>query len=343
MSHGPWPMRVLARGLPIGPAGAVSFAHTHFVFGFEPRGCMEPCPARLERLDLADGSVRGGKVFSPESDLVALPHEMAVVSPRRVAPDGVVSGGWVVSTFSPTRLGSSTRRRLSLGSPDHVSVAAEGTLGGDIWISVGNRLELVDPTTGAVVRAVRVPVDVIQLAVTPDRRRLYVAGLRARTHSPLILTEYDSSSGRVLSSTSRRVPAGDLPLITPTDGGVWVAPGNAAAVFLRQRGLEPVHLTGGTVPPPGRGAYQDGVTDVGRFVILTSAGGTSCVDPASGRLRARAASVSAAGTLSTTALATSGRTLFVLGLHYPRQPNGGPVPSDVGVLFSIRVPEACLG
>lgn len=338
VSHRPWATTVLARHLRIGPH-VVALPGSPDVVGSAPDDCHEPCPFRLERLDLTTDRVRGGSVLSSATSLVALPHGLALLTAPS-APLVVQPGAWFVSRLSVSGLepGALRRVRLPLALPP--AVAARGTSRA-VWMGAGQRLALVALRTGRALITVPVPFDVLQAAVSPDGRRLYVVGVpHGEDHADMI-EEYGAEDGRLLTSVRRRF-AGDFPVLTASNTGVWVAPGNAPAQLLGERGLRPRRLSPGAVPPSGRGAYQDTVTDLGAFVLVQSRRGMTCLSP-SGRLRGRTEWASARQAPSWTPIRAEKGRLLALGLHYPRQPHGGPVPADVGVLFSVHLPAACFG
>lgn len=338
---GPWQTTVLARHLLFGPDGAVPLPHSPYVLGFEPESCVDPCPSRIERLDLDNYRVRSGPEFSAYTDLVLLGQRAAVVSARQVAADGNVSGGWLVTTLSLARLTSGVPRPLPIRSPSAGWEAAAGSSNATIWVSPGRQIDLVEATTGRVLASVPVPFEVASLATDPDGNRLYVLGTPARK-APLFLDEYDARNGHLLATFSERVPAGNAPTLTPTNEGVWLVPGNAPPQLFRREGLGRVHLRAGTLPPSGFGAYQDSVTDLGAFVLIKSESGESCVSAQSGRLRAKASWSLGGEAPNWSALEIRRGRLLVLSLRYPHVV-GGPVPSDVGVLSSVKVPAACFG
>lgn len=339
---GPWPTKVLARHLSLDPDGAMPLAHSPYVLGFRPRPCIDPCPAVLERLDVDTDRVRSGTEFSPDSDLVAFRHELAVVSAREVSADGNVSGGWRVTTVSPLSLRSSISKSLPVKSRLVGWEATAGSSGTDIWVSSGRQIVLVDPRTARILIRVPVPFDVTQLATAPDGSRVYVAGIPARKEEPVFLNEYDASNGHRLATLSERLPEGNLAILAPTDDGVWLVPGNAPPQLLRRQGLLRVHLRPGTLPPPGFGPYQDSVTDLGAFVLIKSESGESCVSPTNGRLRAKATWSLGGMAPSWSPLEINRGRVLVLSVHYPHVV-GRPVPSNVGILSSVRVPAACFG
>jgi hypothetical protein len=228
---------------------------------------------RVARIDPRTGVVRSSVPFEGGTDLVLVGSRVWVSG---AAPFGSFAGATTVYGFDA--------RTLVLRQEVHMRwrpvALAAGPSG--LWAGAGDRLYLLDPSDGRIVSSSRVRGVVVDLAVDPTSRRLYVATRRAHSGEGLPITERDASSGRLLAASLEPLPFAASAL-APTPAGVWVsAPtGNFGAVLLL-RGTD-LRAAGPSIEAQQSVAAT--ISGGALWVADDLNGRLHCADPMTGRIR----------------------------------------------------------
>jgi len=340
VSRVPWPESIVARHLAIAPSTAVPVPGTPYILGTEPDSCHEPCSEPLVRVDVDTGVLRVGPVLSADSHVDIVGRSIVVITPHKVLPDGMVSGGWGLRSVDVANLRLGPVKKL----PPYVSVggiaADTCARGGDFWAASGQNLLLLDAASGLVLKRVHLPLETIQLAMAPNHAACYLLGyaLGQPPETGTFIQELDARSGRRIAEIAQPDPPnGESPLLTATDGGVWVVDGQGAVRFLSERHLKVMRIPKGALPPDAHKPGIDPVTvaGAGPLLLIWSGLGMTCVDPDTRALRAAAFWSASAQRPTWTAVETLKGRLIVIGAE-----SSSSIDSDLGM---VDVPSDCFG
>ena len=290
-----WPERMIARQ----PVKLYSQAVSdRFVYELVSRTVRpEVGPYRLERRSLVSGQGRRGPLFSVGDISVAagkvwvygltgkqphLPH-LYDVDPRRLT----------------------ITRMVALPTPSFTDPTIAIPVGHatSVWIGSNRTLRRIDASTGKTLAQAKVPrhLAVWDLSLDPSGRYLYAA-LATEANggsSGVTLLEYDARSGHLLARAAARPPlsysvagAG----LTAVAGGVWASfrtGMQGLTIHLRQHDLAlkpPPTARIASTPPTGLFHWVMSASTFyggGSLWQATEGGIVACLNPATGRVRAR--------------------------------------------------------
>jgi len=290
-----WPERVVLRE-PMGLySSVVSAGFVYGVVSLTQR--PERGPYRLERWSLLSGRVRKGPLFSV-GDISVAAGEVWVFGLT-----GSQSRLPHLFEVDPGRL--TITRTLALPKPSYANpvVAIPAARDRSVWIGSYRTLRRIDTRTGKTLGQTRVPAHlaVWDLALDPSSRHLYVAlATEAKGGaSGVTVLEYDARNGHLLARAAARPPlsysvagAG----LTAVPGGVWASfrtGSEGLTIHLRQHdlALQPPPTTRiASTPPNGLFHWVMSASTIYGGDALwqaTDGGIVACLNPATGKVRAR--------------------------------------------------------
>ncbi len=246
--------------------------------------------ARLVRIDLRDHSVGYSRRFIVNPGTMAITRGgIWIVGATWVSRNDEHVGQAALYRFNTRTLKLESEHRL--GNQPASSAPAPG---GHLWLSEGSTLRLVDPVRWHVFEKVAVGAQVVQIAPTPNGRRLYVE--RVLQNPTRLVIEAAKTDGTIVA---RRVLSKDWQggQLAVTDHGLWLALGVA-----HSGGIE--HLTAdlrtglsfGNGEQAGSGQEQQNlaflpngvrVTILGRVAWVTATNTVTCLNASDGAFRAR--------------------------------------------------------
>lgn len=287
-----------------------------------PIGAGPHTSARPLRYDLITHRVLFG---APISDADAMTVTGGWVWVVGSAPNG--ASGVVVYTLDPDALTTVATKTLLVSEPGDFEVVTgtlTATAGGPLWVAGGGNLYALSATTGAILHELPAGMTASSLSTSPDGSVLYVGG--RRDLAPLVLSELDAHSGRLLASESETDGVGDT-RVAGTNGGVWVSFRTGmmgVAVLHDKTGLRAVPTPQYPFPSP----FEQGMgvtTNVSDGTLwLAGLQRLACADPLTGALRVSEPPVES----QIDTVVASGGTLY----------GGG-----TGGLSVISAPRACFG
>lgn len=245
---------------------------------------------RLVRIDLRERSVWYSRRFIVNPGTMAITRGgIWIVGATWVSRNDEHVGQAALYRFNARTLQLESEHRLG----NRPASAAQAP-GGDLWLSEGSTLRLVNPVRWHVLQKVTVGAQVLQIAPTPSGRRLYVESVLqnpTRLVIEAIETNGEMVACRVLSKDWQ---GGQLAV---TDSGVWLALGVA-----HSGGVE--HLTSdlgtglsfGNGEQAGSGQEQQDlaflpngvrVTIQGRVAWITATNTVTCLNAGDGAFLAR--------------------------------------------------------
>ena len=328
-SSTPWPEHVvvsLGAGLPypyeiLGPTGTTAYLLSSV-------SADNAGPFALDRIDLTSGAVTKGPVF-PFSSLSFDQGYLWILGQTRI---GRHPGVPELCQVDPQTLRLVHQIRLAAPSPwtgaPYTGPVMSSGPDGTVWIGAAGTLWRLKATSAAVVSTVRVAKGQVAAMSTDDGNlHLYLslAGSFSFLGSqhPTLIEELDARTGRALAETrgDEFVEVAETPpSVIATPAGVWASfrsGGAGTTVILNQLNLHelsPPHSgtpdiygwTRGTTLLYASGAIWADSLSVGGAVVW------SCLDPSSGRVRARGELPASSGsdTVEFIAASTSTRTLY---------------------------------
>ena len=187
---------------------------------------------------------------------------------------------------------------LAPGNPITVRVPAHADASGRIgftadpianrlYVGVGHGVDVIDATTRRVIAAYQQPArqgDVVALALSPDRTRLYAA-TSSQTPDTASIVTLDARTGTTLVPP---VQLGDgVSGIAASTGGIWLQAGSGMSLSLS---FHPLADLSRWVDEPvgGGGGWPVAVTPTESVVWEGGIEGIACADPATGATRAHA-------------------------------------------------------
>jgi hypothetical protein len=254
-------------------------------------------PYRLERIDLRSGRVQKGPLFSV-GDLSIDAGKIWIFGvaggPARAVPRLV--------EVDPRRLTVTRTISLPRVPAGFQSVVVTAGPGGSVWIGSERMLTRIDARSGKTFARLTLPrrYAIDDLATAPNSRYLYasLAHLVRGGAESADVREYDARSGRLLAIAAHRPPLTFSSFganLTAVPGGVWASfrtGMQGVTIHLRQHDLA-------LQPPPAAGVASTPANTVFHWVMSTSSaygGGAlwittgsaiACLDPTTGRVRAR--------------------------------------------------------
>jgi hypothetical protein len=174
----------------------------------------------------------------------------------------------------------------------------------------------------------------VRLTLSPNGSLLYALGQTPTGSGTGLLEEIRAATGRVLVTKNT---AGDYDTFKATNGGVWLVRASRSITFLNASGLRPLRLPAGTLPPDGPVRAGSASTaggslrlySLGRFVLIASGGGMTCVAPNTGALRAEDTWPQAEAPTWTPFAVLHGSLLATQTIHGRNQ------------VLAVRIPAAC--
>ena len=242
-----------------------------------------------------------------------------------------LGGGYVWVYGAQALAGDTLRFRLYQVNPSTLAVVRSRTLAsarnaagfmgltpdgnGDIAVGYLRSVRIINARSGAIVGTITIRRGFFVSDVSARGRFLYVAANGSAGGS--VVFEYNARTLRLLASNSRRPLLFSVggAVLTSAPGGVWVSFRTGMfgqTVLLRQHGL-------GFVPLPGSGTRGDlfawvmsATTEfAGASVFLAKEGGqVGCMNPGTGRIRARGSVPALSQTGQLIGAATDGRVLY---------------------------------
>lgn len=246
---------------------------------------------RLTEVPLDGAATTAGPAVPAGSFLVADGGGLDVASPAALAHDGAAIGPWSLRSVSTSTL--ALGRAVPIGQLGFDGYATSGTIAaqpagpdaGDLWAAGAGRLELVDPSTGAVVHDVALPSGQgYSVAVEPDGRYVDVSLLTDFPTAGEVL-ELDTSTAAVVARHAHVFAVG-TPTLTAAQGGLWISyrTGMDGTSFhvteprLTDDTPSPSTPPSETEPVPGASLGMGEMAyDVGTAVLLTNVFGVACI------------------------------------------------------------------
>jgi hypothetical protein len=343
---GPWPQRIVAR---------TDFTDTPVVgpepttaYGIGPAGAGQHVYGRLMGINLVTGKTeRGPLVFLSNSELVASADEiwLAETVTEAVGPTedlvGATPSQWTLHRIAAptTRLEAGHYLQAFAHTATAPQLVPANDTSEDLWGTSGNRLELIDPTTGRVIRTISAPPrETLGVLASPSGSLLYVSGWTSE-NGRLGVFELDAASGRVLAQAP--VEPGSISVIpvATTANDVWIDwSGGMSTHFLTEYRSSPFQAI--RAAPSSEqtrddtGLYGYSIEVFGGTGFVAIPGEISCVSPTTGKVRASASIPASDGDSRTvTPFAVIGRTLYVVQSRYT-----GP---GSGSVLAVSPPPAC--
>jgi hypothetical protein len=269
-------------------------------------------PYRLERTDLATGSVRPGQRF-PVSGLSLAAGYLWVFGN---VPSQSTSFRLVLYQVNPKTL-AVIRFRLLAPRRTAVSdgVALTAGPGRTVWVGFERTLLRLDTGTGATVGRITLPRGTIlsDVRTDPARRRLYVA---AQVLSPDVgmVLEYGAVSGLLLASDETHpLPSVGGAALTAVPDGVWASFRTGMmgqTVLLRRTGLSSVPLSGGIYGWP---MHATTVYGGGALWLANDNNAVGCIAPDTGVVRHQRTLAELGGTGELLAVNAVSQMIYALG------------------------------
>jgi hypothetical protein len=187
---------------------------------------------------------------------------------------GVGLSGYSLQTLAAGGTISVPGSGTAAGNPDGILTAGPD---GDLYVAAGNTIDVVNPSSGSVIRRFTVPGGAADsVAVSPDGSRIYASvGNR--------LVELNGSTGATIASVS--TGAQEDGSLVATSGGVWftTSGGMAERIWFAPAGNLPgAQLVAG----PSVGGNQAVPTYVDGVVWIGGTKKVECLDPDTGQVRA---------------------------------------------------------
>ncbi|HEX3455040.1 MAG TPA: hypothetical protein VHS03_10465 [Gaiellaceae bacterium] len=299
--HVQWPEQRSLRANPNAESQAVSGGFFYSLVSQRPGGHG---PFVLERTSMATGVVQKKRRVSFD--------DLSVASGRLWLSHSCARQQELVEV-DPQQLARILMIALPRASTRCPSLAVASGRRGSVWIGTERTLLRVAVATGkTVLRVTMAPrLQISDIAVDPAGGRLYVSASHAVGGGGIegdVIFEYDALSGRLLAHVDRGPITYSVAgaALTAVPGGVWVSFRTGmlgATLHLRERNL--------TLAPPGAAVFDEPATGVFHWAMWgeTIYGGgalwlanqeqvVACIDPATGKVRARMRFPSPPGKLS---------------------------------------------
>jgi hypothetical protein len=187
---------------------------------------------------------------------------------------GVGLSGYSLQTLAADGNISVPVSGVAAGNPDGIVTAGPD---GDLYVAAGNVIDVVNPSSGSVIRRFALPGGVADsVAVSPDGSRIYVSVSNR-------LLELSGSTGATIASAS--TDAQEDGALVATSGGVWftTSGGMAERIWFAPAGnLSGARLAAG----PSVGGDQAVPTYVDGVVWIGGTKQVACLDPDTGQVRA---------------------------------------------------------
>ena len=193
------------------------------------------------------------------------------------------ASGVALHAFNPLTLSPEGNVTLSGGQvPGTASGIVTTGPDGDMYVAVGGGVQVVDPTSGSVVKRIPVSGAIVSVAVSPDGSKVYAGSLGNGTFQ---VATYNAGSGARESVSSTSGSAGGY--LVASSGGVWYTTGTEMTQRVWFAPVGDVSrarlITGGdNGGPDSAPTYVNGVVWVGGTQQL------ECLDPATGKVLAKA-------------------------------------------------------
>jgi hypothetical protein len=302
-SRAPWPYTTFASGN-VSPEDALLVggpSTAYYVLGLRTSRCLDRCPEEIVRFDTQTGALAIGPQVSSGSYLLAVGAGAVLLTHNGPTPGPLASQRWSFRSVNTKNLTLGPAVQLPFLNDVNVSLRSttDGVAGSkSVWMNATSGLDLVNTTTGKIDHTVHFSAGQVhegfsdQLALSPNGLVLYALGHAATSGGPSRLEELHAANGRLLAS--RTLAGGEsYSAFKGTNGGVWLVIAHRAVRFLSAEGLSPVQLTSNALPRDGKvpanlPSTTRGFTlyDLGRFVLIESYRGMTCVAPNVGALRA---------------------------------------------------------
>jgi hypothetical protein len=260
------------------------------------------------------------------------------------------TGGWVwmvvavgddlvVRQLDPSTLALHASKSLRVKDgvspvgPPFIYPAMTQTVDGPLWVSAGDDLWALNPSTSVVETQFNAGNDILSMSTDPSGNLLYAGG-ETTTDDEANVTEFNAHTGQELMRTSFEANG---PLVAATTGGVWVSTRSGMAggvVELSVASLERIAPPASTDQGLGTFYAMSGVgSSVSEGTLwLTGLGigddpSLTCADPTTGAVRASESPVSVFAPIA------SGHLLYAVE----------SLDSGVGEVVAIAPPAKCFG
>jgi hypothetical protein len=293
-----WPERIVERQSPAEPISGQAVSPTTGVAYALVSKTHTPMrgPYVLECTDLRTATVRKGPVFGVGQVAIASGYlwvygAAGSGSQPRVSQVGLRNLAVVRSIRLP-----------AVPALNYPVMALAAGPGHSVWIGSFQSLLRVDTGTGAVLARVTLPAHlaVSDIAAAPGRRYLYVSVVHL-VHGGVegnAVAEYDASTGHQLAMAASGLITDSVAgaALTAVPGGVWASFRTGMlglTVHLRQQDLAVIAPPGpgSTQTPAGRifrwAMYATTIYGGGALWLANQAGIVACLDPQTGKARAR--------------------------------------------------------
>jgi hypothetical protein len=299
----PWPEHgiVLAQGNdpPLAFAGQVLDPAGGVLYALVPTTVASPSARDvLEAIDLRTGRARRGESYRQA-------YVLALASGSLWVPGAGPGGHPVLDEASPGTL--ATIRSVPLPGPSTRAWVVTAGPPGSVWAGAGRTLLRVSARTGAVLARAVLPsgLYLTALAAGPGGENLYAGAARLPKPYGAVVLEYSAGSGSLLAQSgggALKWSAGGA-WLTALPGGVWVSfrtgmlgqSGLLGARSLAVAGGFPTGVSRADSPVTGVGTVYGWATGSssayggGALWAMTAGGLLACVNPVTGRVRAREA------------------------------------------------------
>jgi hypothetical protein len=235
----PWQLHLVSTADLEGPPVVVP--GTDEAFALHGNDGEEVATEPLESVNLVSGELDVGPRVPDDALVGVVGTRVVLVAPERYRANGVAMRPWGVWTVNPKTLQLERQVTLPFVSDFGavIPMIDPGSGVGDIWVSNGTALRLVDLVDGRVTRTIDIPA--LELSVDPTGHRLYAlatgSGYRTGT-----IVELDAHTGSVLAI---RWTALSPTQIAASAAGVYLLDtgrSHQPVVFLGERSLRPASL-----------------------------------------------------------------------------------------------------
>jgi hypothetical protein len=305
-----WPMRLVSTADLEGPPVVVP--GTDEAFALHGNDGEEVATEPLESVNLESGELDVGPRVPDDALVGVVGTRVVLVAPERYRANGVAMRPWRVWTVNPKTL--QLERQVSLPFVSDfgavIPTVDPGPGLGDIWVSDGTTLRLVNLVDGRVTRTIDIPA--LALTVDPTGHSLYALAAGS-AHRSRTVVELDARTGSILASSVRWTSLSPMQIVASAVGVYLLDTGRAhqAVLFLGERGLRPVSLPvslESALAATLENGDQVTTTPLSHGAVVGSAGRLTCVSQGASSIRASTAL--APHGVSWNVFAQRGETLF---------------------------------